>query len=101
MIFIGPVYRDAMYFRHYGSRVFLYSFDYLAPLALSNIDPRLRGLPHGWELQYLFGYPATAEGGWTPTADDTATTNQMSRFWTNFVIYGYRKMNSLFSTIFQ
>jgi carboxylesterase type B len=89
MIFVGPTYRDAMTFRQTGSNVYLYSFDYLAPGAYPTLQNPLRGIPHAWEIQYLFGYPATGAGGWHKTADDVATMNYFGQFWANFVITGY------------
>jgi len=88
MIFVGPTYRDAMTFRQTGSNVYLYSFDYLAPGAWPTLQNPLRGVPHAWEIQYLFGYPATGAGGWPKTADDVSTMNYFGQFWANFVITG-------------
>uniref|UniRef100_A0A914V394 Carboxylic ester hydrolase n=1 Tax=Plectus sambesii TaxID=2011161 RepID=A0A914V394_9BILA len=88
MIFVGPTYRDAMTFRQTHSPVYLYSFDYLAPGAFPTLQAPLRGVPHAWELQYLFGYPATGSGGWQKTPDDDATMNYFGQYWANFVITG-------------
>uniref|UniRef100_A0A914ULW7 Carboxylesterase type B domain-containing protein n=1 Tax=Plectus sambesii TaxID=2011161 RepID=A0A914ULW7_9BILA len=88
MIFIGPTYREAMNFRHVGSPVYLYSFDYLAPGAMPLLNASFRGVPHTWELQYLFGFPGTSEGGWQVTSDDIATMNNFGLYWANFVNYG-------------
>ncbi len=89
MVFVGPVLSDARYFLWTGSRVFLYSFDYHNPAALASIvDAPLRGIPHGWELQYLFGEPATSNGGWPVTPDDLTVSAFMSTSWTNFVRSG-------------
>ena len=89
MIFIGPTYREAMNFRQTNSAVYLYSFDYLAPGAMPQLNTSFRGVPHTWELQYLMGYPATQMGGWRITNDDTATMNYFGQYWANFVKYGY------------
>ncbi|CAJ0946625.1 unnamed protein product, partial [Mesorhabditis belari] len=85
MVFVGPALRDAKYFSYTGSDVFLYSFDYLNPAAIpeENITA-LRGVPHGWELQYIFN-----DGhSWPTTDNDTKTTELMGKLWTNFVLYG-------------
>ncbi|PAV86585.1 hypothetical protein WR25_12987 [Diploscapter pachys] len=61
MVFIGPVLRDARYFAYTGSPTYLYSFDYLSPLAYPDITyPQLRGVPHGWEMPYIYN---TSTGG--------------------------------------
>uniref|UniRef100_A0A914W7W1 Carboxylic ester hydrolase n=1 Tax=Plectus sambesii TaxID=2011161 RepID=A0A914W7W1_9BILA len=88
MVFMGPTYRDAMLFRQTKSRVYLYSFDYLAPGALPTLTAQLRGVPHGWQKQYAFGYPGTADGGWKLTDDDRSTEDYFGQFWANFVKYG-------------
>ena len=88
--FVGPVLRDANLFRQTNSPVYLYSFDYLAPGAMPTLDPRLRdcAIGHSWELQYVYGSPGYAAGGWHVTSDDMDTKNYCDTFWTNFIKYG-------------
>ncbi len=80
-----------MLFRQTNSPVYLYSFDYLAPKAFPTLNVQLRssGIPHGWEVPYVFGYPGHEYGGWDVTADDLKTENYMHQFWTNFIKFGY------------
>jgi carboxylesterase type B len=88
LIFNGPTYREAMNFHYANNPVYLYSFDYLAPGALPKLNSTFRGVTHGWELQYLFGSPGHAVGGWPVTPDDTATVNYFGLYWSNFVKFG-------------
>jgi carboxylesterase type B len=78
-----------MFFHQTNSPVYLFSFDYLAPGAIPRVNPQLRGVGHGWELQYLFGIPGTQFGGWKLTIDDTLTENVMGQYWTDFIKTGY------------
>lgn len=83
MEFIGPVLRDAMYYSLTGSRTFLYSFDFLSSQAEAQVtDPRLRGVSHATDLQYLYKTP-----GYN-TADDLVTQNAVCNLWTNFILNG-------------
>ena len=95
MLLTAPTYREAMNMRQTNSPVYLYSFDYLAPGAMPLLNASFRGVTHTWELQYIFGYPGYAEGGWKVTKDDTDTLNYFGLYWANFVKYGYGLLMSL------
>lgn len=82
------------FFAFTGSPTFLYSFDWLTPPAFPNVgrileevlkitDPRVRGVPHVWDLQYTFGPPQYN------TSDDKLTYELFGKLWTNFIVYGY------------
>ncbi|CAJ0585344.1 unnamed protein product, partial [Mesorhabditis spiculigera] len=84
MVFIGPALRDAKYFAYTSSPVYLYSFDYLNPKAQpTQNNTKLRGVPHGYELQFVFGYPEFHDD---PV--DIKLTELMGNLWSNFVVYG-------------
>ncbi|CAD6187279.1 unnamed protein product [Caenorhabditis auriculariae] len=86
MVFIGPVLRDARYFSYTKSPVYLYSFDYLSPLALPQItEPKLRGVQHAWELQYIFD---TNCDGFTCQVQDNQIRSYMGQTWVNFIKQG-------------
>lgn len=92
--FVAGTMRDANYFYKTGSKVYLYSFDFLTPQAqpeVKNIipkndvqltDQRLRGVPHTWDLQYWYGSPRYT------TQDDKTTADLCGKLWTNFILNG-------------
>lgn len=49
-------------------------------------NPTLRGVPHTWDLQYVFGTPRFN------TPDDLATYDLCGKLWTNFILYGFALM---------
>lgn len=86
MVFVGPVLRDASFFRSNGNTVFLYSMDWLSPNAHPEItESALRGVEHGWELQYLFD---TSCQFYNCTAGDNLLRQYVSTAWVNFIKQG-------------
>jgi carboxylesterase type B len=81
-LFTGAVYRDAIQFASTGSDVYLWSFDYAAPEDEPNVPLDWQGVPHGYEVGFVFAYH---NGN---TQDSRDTIMKTGDFWSNFIIYG-------------
>lgn len=102
MWFQGPSLRDAKYFAFTGSRTFVYSME--TPLVGLDAEvllhfrtcyshqitnPRLRGVPHGYELAYIFDGDMTQKGAPQLTQPrDLVLRDIMGKLWTNFIMTG-------------
>ncbi len=64
------------------SNVYLYSFDYIAPADAPNVPTELRGVPHSYELCFVFGCHSQT------TDDDRNAVSYTGQLWSNFIIYG-------------
>ena len=85
--FTAAVLKDAKYFTYTGSTVYLYSFDYLSPLAYPYINiSQLRGVPHAWELSYLYQQGCR---GYVCQPEDNALRDIIQKCWVNFVLTGF------------
>ncbi|EFO84461.1 hypothetical protein CRE_18129 [Caenorhabditis remanei] len=86
MVFIGPVLRDASFYRTTGNTVYLYSLDWLSSNALLDVtERRLRGVSHGTELTYLF---ETSCQFYNCTSGDNLLRQYISTTWVNFIKLG-------------
>ncbi|OCT59426.1 acetylcholinesterase [Xenopus laevis] len=66
-----------------GNRVYTYVFDHRA----SNLAwPQWMGVPHGYEIEFVFGLPLDANLNYTP--QEEALSRRMMRFWANFARTG-------------
>ncbi|PAV82753.1 hypothetical protein WR25_24708 isoform C [Diploscapter pachys] len=84
--FTAAVLRDLKYFATTGSAAYLYSFDYLSPLAWSWLNvTELRLAPHSSDKSYLY-----EEGckGYKCQDEDIALRDTIQRCWVNFVLTG-------------
>ena len=96
MVFIGPVLRDASFYRTTGNTVYLYSLDWLSSNALIDVtERRLRGVSHGTELSYLF---ETSCQFYNCTSGDNLLRQYFSTTWVNFIKLGSVNLYS-FSTL--
>ncbi|XP_014662973.1 PREDICTED: acetylcholinesterase-like isoform X2 [Priapulus caudatus] len=91
--FNAPNELSAKYHAQHGLDVFEYTFDYRADFSRY---PNWTGVPHGIELNYVFGmpfllqvYPEWEDYGMTNyTLDDRNVSDFMMNMWINFANYG-------------
>ncbi|XP_041440744.1 acetylcholinesterase (Cartwright blood group) L homeolog isoform X2 [Xenopus laevis] len=66
-----------------GNRVYTYYFDHRA----SNLAwPQWMGVPHGYEIEFVFGLPLVANLNYNP--QEEALSRKMMRYWANFARTG-------------
>jgi carboxylesterase type B len=71
-----------MSFTQTGSDVYLWSFDYVAPEDQPNVPLDWQGVPHTYELEFVFGTHNRN------TQDSRDAITKTGDFWSNFIIYG-------------
>lgn len=80
---ICPVMHFAAHYAERGNRVYAYLFDHRA----SNlIWPPWMGVPHGYEIEFVFGLPLNRSLNYT--AEEEALSRRMMRHWANFARTG-------------
>ncbi|KAG8429169.1 hypothetical protein GDO86_018149 [Hymenochirus boettgeri] len=66
-----------------GNRIYAYLFDHRA----SNLAwPQWMGVPHGYEIEFIFGLPLDPTLNYTP--QEEALSRRMMRYWANFARTG-------------
>ncbi|XP_053318923.1 acetylcholinesterase isoform X2 [Spea bombifrons] len=67
----------------FGNRVYAYFFDHRA----SNLVwPQWMGVPHGYEIEFVFGLPLNSSLNYTPKEEQLS--RRMMRYWANFARTG-------------
>ncbi|KAM4748567.1 acetylcholinesterase isoform 1-T2 [Rhinophrynus dorsalis] len=67
----------------FGNKVYAYLFDHRA----SNLAwPQWMGVPHGYEIEFIFGMPLNKSLKYT--AKEEALSRRMMRYWANFARHG-------------
>ncbi|XP_075440238.1 acetylcholinesterase isoform X2 [Ascaphus truei] len=80
---ICPMTHFAGKVSEFGNRVFAYLFDHRA----SNLAwPKWMGVPHGYEIEFVFGLPLETSLNYTPQEADLS--RRMMRYWANFARTG-------------
>uniref|UniRef100_A0A8C5MT31 Carboxylic ester hydrolase n=1 Tax=Leptobrachium leishanense TaxID=445787 RepID=A0A8C5MT31_9ANUR len=80
---ICPVTHYAGKATEFGNRVYAYFFDHRA----SNLAwPQWMGVPHGYEIEFVFGLPLESSLNYTP--QEAALSRRIMRYWANFARTG-------------
>uniref|UniRef100_A0A6J0U495 Carboxylic ester hydrolase n=1 Tax=Pogona vitticeps TaxID=103695 RepID=A0A6J0U495_9SAUR len=80
---ICPVMQFARRYAEHGNKVYTYLFDHRA----SNlIWPLWMGVPHGYEIEFVFGLPLNNSLNYT--AEEKELSERMMRYWANFARTG-------------
>ncbi|XP_053115466.1 acetylcholinesterase [Hemicordylus capensis] len=80
---ICPVMHFATHYAERGNKVYAYFFDHRA----SNlIWPPWMGVPHGYEIEFVFGLPLNRSLNYTK--EEEALSRRMMRYWANFARTG-------------
>ncbi|KAH1187914.1 acetylcholinesterase isoform X2 [Mauremys mutica] len=80
---ICPVTHFALRLAERGARVYSYFFDHRAS---NMLWPPWMGVPHGYEIEFVFGLPL--DPGLNYTAEEAALSRRMMRYWANFARTG-------------
>ncbi|KAL8176964.1 UNVERIFIED_CONTAM: hypothetical protein K2H54_040465 [Gekko kuhli] len=80
---ICPVMHFATHYAEHGNKVYAYLFDHRA----SNlIWPLWMGVPHGYEIEFVFGLPLNNSLNYTE--EEKALSRRIMRYWANFARTG-------------
>ncbi|KAM4678567.1 acetylcholinesterase isoform 2-T5 [Discoglossus pictus] len=80
---ICPVIHFAGKVSEFGNKVYTYLFDHRA----SNLAwPHWMGVPHGYEIEFVFGLPLDTSLNYTP--QEAELSRRMMRYWANFARTG-------------
>lgn len=80
---ICPLMHFAARYAEQGNRVYAYLFDHRASNLLW---PPWMGVPHGYEIEFVFGLPLNASLNYTD--EEKALSRRMMRYWANFARTG-------------
>ncbi|OWK49444.1 Acetylcholinesterase [Lonchura striata] len=81
---VCPLMHFAQRWAERGGTVFAYLFDHRASNLLW---PPWMGVPHGYEIEFVFGQPLNP--GLNYTAEEEALSRRIMRYWGNFARTGY------------
>nr|XP_034992047.1 acetylcholinesterase isoform X1 [Zootoca vivipara] len=80
---ICPTMHFARRYAEHGNKVYAYFFDHRA----SNLMwPLWMGVPHGYEIEFIFGLPLNDSLNYTP--EEKELSRRMMRYWANFARTG-------------
>ncbi|XP_030043211.1 acetylcholinesterase isoform X3 [Microcaecilia unicolor] len=80
---ICPSMQFATKFAEYSNKVYMYLFDHRA----SNLVwPEWMGVPHGYEIEFVFGLPLDKTLNYTPEEEELS--RQIMHYWANFARTG-------------
>ncbi|XP_067412546.1 acetylcholinesterase [Emydura macquarii macquarii] len=80
---VCPVAHFALRLAERGGRVFAYLFDHRAS---NMLWPPWMGVPHGYEIEFVFGLPLDRALNYTPA--EAALSRRIMRYWANFARTG-------------
>ncbi|KAM9514263.1 LOW QUALITY PROTEIN: acetylcholinesterase-like [Guaruba guarouba] len=81
---VCPLMHFAQRWAERGGRVFAYLFEHRASTLLW---PPWMGVPHGYEIEFVFGQPLRAELNYTE--EEKGLSRRMMRYWGNFARTGW------------
>lgn len=86
VIFFAPMVKLADMISEWMKRIYLLSFEYVSQ---NLTGPDWQGVPHGWDLFYVFGAPLDGHPNHVYTPRDVQVSKTTMKLFSNYVKYGY------------
>ncbi|VDI79855.1 neuroligin [Mytilus galloprovincialis] len=86
LIFFAPMVKLADLISEWMKRVYMLSFEYVSQ---NLTGPQWQGIPHGWDLFYVFGAPLVGHSHHVYTPRDVQVSKTTMKLFSNYVKYGY------------